>query len=264
MIKWSVSFLPVVSIIKKKCSETIFNVLLSHNFKSSIMRRLIFLTATLVFLSCSPLQKYKTLPEVKAWEPEIQKFEHLDNTETYPEQSVLFAGSSSIRLWTTMKEDMAPYPVIQRGYGGARLSDFAVYADRIFDSHKCRAIAIFIANDINGGEADKTPEEVLSLYKHVIKTIRKNQAETPVFWIAITPTTSRWKVWPEIQKANNLIKEYCERTDNLYFIKTDFAFLGENGRPINEFFRDDHLHLNADGYAVWRKIIKDELDRVLK
>ena len=158
---------------------------------------------------------------------------------------------------------MAPYPVIQRGYGGAKLSDFAVYADRIFDPHPCRAIVIFIANDIHGGDKDKSPEEVLLLYKNVIKTIRKKQAETPVFWIAITPTSSRWKVWPEIQKANNLIQEYCESADNLYFIKTDFAFLGENGRPINEFFMDDLLHLNADGYAVWTEIITKELNRVL-
>ena len=227
------------------------------------MRRLIIVLISVIIVSCSPLRKYQELPEVKAWEQEIQKFEQLDKTGSFNGNEILFAGSSSIRLWKTISDDMAPYPVIQRGYGGAKLSDFAVYADRIFDPHPCRAIVIFIANDIHGGDKDKSPEEVLSLYKNVIKTIRKKQAETPVFWIAITPTSSRWKVWPEIQKANNLIQEYCESTENLYFIKTDFAFLGENGRPINEFFMDDLLHLNADGYAVWTEIITKELNRVL-
>jgi len=228
------------------------------------MNRLLVILVSLAILSCSPVSKYKSLPEVKAWESEIQKFEQLDKSGTYPEESLLFAGSSSIRLWSTLKEDMAPYPVIQRGYGGAKLSDFAVYADRIFDPHTCRAILIFIANDISGSESDKSPDEVLALYKNVIKTIRKKHSDTPVFWIAITPTSSRWKVWPEIQKANNLIKNYCESNEGLYFIKTDFAFLGEDGKPVNEYFRDDLLHLNADGYAVWRKVIKDEVDRVLK
>lgn len=228
------------------------------------MQRLLLLLITLLLISCSPLRNYRDLPEVKAWEPEIQKFEQLDKLETYPEESLVFAGSSSIRLWSALEEDMAPYPVIRRGYGGAKLSDFAVYADRILNPHPCRAILIFIANDIHGGDSDKSPEEVLTLYKSLIKTIRKKHSDTPVFWIAITPTSSRWKVWPEIQKANNLIKEYCESNEDLYFIKTETAFLGENGKPIYEYFRDDHLHLNADGYAVWRKIIKDELDRVLK
>jgi hypothetical protein len=228
------------------------------------MNRLLLILLCLAILSCSPVSKYKSLPEVKAWEPEIKKFEQLDSSETYQEKSIVFAGSSSIRLWSTLKEDMAPYPVIQRGYGGAKLSDFAVYAERIFDPHPCKAIVIFIANDIFGGEGDKQPEEVLSLYKNVVKKIRKHHPGTPVFWIAITPTASRWKVWPEIKKANNLIKEYSDKHKNLYFITTDFAFLGEDGKPINEYFRDDQLHLNPDGYAVWSKIIKGELDRVLK
>jgi hypothetical protein len=228
------------------------------------MNRFFFTLLLMAVIACSPLKKYESLPEVKAWENDIAKFEQLDSSEKYPEESILFAGSSSIRLWSTLKDDMSPYPVIQRGYGGAKLSDFAVYTDRIFDPHKCRAIVIFIANDITGSEQDKTPEEVLALYKSVIKTIRTNHRDTPVFWIAITPSSSRWKAWPQIQKANNFIMDYCDSKKNLYFIKTDFAFLGQDGKPKDELFRDDLLHLNAKGYEVWKEIVKKELDGVLK
>jgi hypothetical protein len=228
------------------------------------MNRFFFTLLLMAVIACSPLKKYESLPEVKAWENDIAKFEQLDSSEKYPEESILFAGSSSIRLWSTLKDDMSPYPVIQRGYGGAKLSDFAVYSDRIFDPHKCRAIVIFIANDITGSEQDKTPEEVLALYKSVIKTIRTNHRDTPVFWIAITPSSSRWKAWPQIQKANNFIMDYCDSKKNLYFIKTDFAFLGQDGKPKDELFRDDLLHLNAKGYEVWKEIVKKELDGVLK
>ena len=228
------------------------------------MKKTFYVLITLILLSCNPLREYQNLPEVKAWESDIRKFEQLDKNEKYPAESIIFAGSSSIRLWSALNEDIAPYPVIQRGYGGAKLSDFAVYANRIFDPHEFRAAVIFIANDITGSDQDKSPEEVLSLYKNVLKTIRKKHKDVPVFWIAITPTSSRWKAWPQIQKANNLIKEYCEKNKNLYFITTDFAFLGNNGKPKDELFRDDLLHLNDKGYAVWKEIVKKELDRVLK
>ncbi|HUX97117.1 MAG TPA: GDSL-type esterase/lipase family protein [Bacteroidales bacterium] len=228
------------------------------------MKKTLYVLTALILLSCNPLSEYQNLPEVKSWENDILKFEQLDKTENYPSESIIFAGSSSIRLWSTLKEDIAPYPVIQRGYGGAKLSDFAVYADRIFDPHECRAIVIFVANDITGSENDKSPEEVLRLYKHVVKTIRKNHKNTPVFWIAITPTSSRWKAWPQIRNANKLIKEYCEKSQNLYFITTDFAFLGQDGKPKDELFRDDLLHLNDQGYALWKEIVKKELDSVLK
>jgi len=104
------------------------------------MIRYIFLLLSVLILSCSPIKKYQTLPEVKAWENDIQKFEQLDKSEKYPDNAILFAGSSSIRLWTTLEKEMAPYPVIQRGYGGAKLSDFVVYAKRIFDPHQCTSV----------------------------------------------------------------------------------------------------------------------------
>jgi len=227
------------------------------------MLRNLLIILFLILLSCSPVRKYQNLTEVLAWETDIQKFEQLDKSATYPEDAILFAGSSSIRLWETLEEDMAPYSVIQRGFGGSKLSDMVVYAERIVDPHPCKAIVIFIANDISGGEKDKSPEEVAGLFRILLKTIRKTHPDTPVFWIAVTPSPSRWKVWTEIQQASGLIKNICDNQRNTYFIRTDFAFLGENGKPIPELYRDDNLHLSPEGYAVWTEIIKKELDSVL-
>ncbi|HKK43011.1 MAG TPA: GDSL-type esterase/lipase family protein [Bacteroidales bacterium] len=206
----------------------------------------------------------KVTPEIKAWEPDIAKFEQLDKSETYPPDAIMFAGSSSIRLWYTLAADMSPYPVIQRGYGGAKLSDFAYYAHRIFDPHQCRAYVIFVANDITGNSDDKTPVQVDSLCNRVIDIIRTKHPDAPVFWISTTPTSSRWSVWPEIKQANNLIKETCESRQNTWFISTDTAYLNKKGMPNDSLFRDDRLHLNATGYAKWTQIIKGELNKVLE
>lgn len=228
------------------------------------MRKYILLLIYLAILACSPVRKYQSLPEVKVWEPDIKKFEQLDKSETYQKDAILFAGSSSVRLWSTLEKDMAPYPVIQRGYGGAKLSDFVVYSSRIFDPHPCKAVVIFIANDITGNDQDKSPQEVARLFRNLLRTIRKTHPVTPVFWIAITPTESRWKVWPEIQKVNAMIRTKCDNQKNAYFIRTDFGFLDENGRPREDLFLSDKLHLNEKGYKVWTEIIKKELDRILE
>lgn len=227
------------------------------------MKRYLVLLISLSLLSCSPVKKYQKLPEVIAWENDIQKFEQLDSIEKYSADALLFAGSSSIKLWTTLEKDMAPYPVIQRGYGGAKLSDFAVYANRIFAPHTCRAIIVFIANDITGSKSDKRPGEVAALVRDVLKTIRKTHPVTPVFWIAITPTAARWSAWNKISKVNYKISKICEDNRNTWFIRTDFAFLDKEGNPRTELFIDDKLHLNQQGYALWTDIIKKELEKVL-
>ena len=202
-------------------------------------------------------------PETDVWEKDIRKFEHLDSVETYPANAVLFAGSSSIRLWSTLESDMTPYPVIQRGYGGARLSDFSVFAGRIIYPHPCRAIVLFVANDITGSDADKTPEEVRDMFQSVLNTIREKFPDTPVFWIEITPTPLRWKAWPQIEKANMLIQKGCKKEKNTYFISTKDFFLNSSGLPKEELFRPDRLHLNDEGYAVWSGVIKKELEKVI-
>jgi len=227
------------------------------------MRRNIILLAFLFILSCAPLSKYRDLPEVKAWESEIEKFEQLDITKSYPSDAILFAGSSSIRMWSTIGKDMLPYNVIQRGYGGAKLSDFAVYADRIIYPHPCQAIVIFIANDIAGNDNDKSPLEVSQLFKKTLYIIRRKFADTPVFWISITPTPARWHVWPEIQEANGMIKEICESHRNTYYIDTEKYFTNASGLPRSELFIEDKLHLNGEGYRIWSGIIRIELNNVL-
>ena len=227
------------------------------------MCRYLLLLALFTTLSCSPVKKYHSLAEVHSRESEIQKFEQLDKTETYPDEAIIFAGSSSIRLWSTIAEDMAPYPVIQRGYGGAKLSDYAVYAERIFDSHPCKAVVIFIANDITGSDNDKSPEEIGRLFRYILNTIREKNPEAAVFWIGITPTGSRWSVWPQIQKANETIKNICIKEKNTHFISTDNAFLNGNGLPDDELFVSDKLHLSKKGYVLWTEIIKKEISKII-
>jgi len=227
------------------------------------MTRFLLSSILIAVVSCSPIQQYRQLPEVTAWEKDIRRFEHLDSVEVYKPDAILFAGSSSILLWSTLAQDMAPYPVIQRGYGGARLSDLAVYAPRIFYPHPCRAIVMFVANDITGNKDDKSPEEVARLFKFVLNTIRRKFPDTPVFWIAITPTSLRWEAWPRIREANGLIREACNQDKNTHLIVTDFAFLNSSGLPDDGLFRPDRLHLNSEGYAVWTKLIRKELNRVL-
>jgi len=105
--------------------------------------------ALCLFSNCSPLKQYSK--DSYAWAaPEIENFVAQDSTEDYPENSLLFVGSSSIRLWNTLAEDMAPYPVIQRGYGGAHLRDAIFYTDKLLGKHQPTMIIGFIANDIKG------------------------------------------------------------------------------------------------------------------
>jgi hypothetical protein len=213
--------------------------------------------------SCSPISKYESDPDVLGWEKDIAELEHRDSLESDPPEAILFTGSSSIRLWSSIEDDMKPYSIISRGYGGAKLSDFAVYCPRIIYPHQFKAMVLFVANDIGGGEKDKTPEEVLDLFKYIVKQVRVRYKDEPIFFVQITPTNSRWKVWNKISEANNLIKDYCSHENNLHFIETAKHFIGPDEKPRSDLFNSDQLHLNDQGYKLWASVIKENLDKVL-
>jgi len=208
------------------------------------------------------LEKYRAVA-VKHWSGEIADLESKDKTETHPDDSILFVGSSSIRLWSDMATDMAPYHAIQRGYGGARWTDVAIFTERLVTPHKFRAVVFFVANDIQGAPNDCTPLEVAGLFAHVLAEVRKHDASAAVFYIAVTPTESRFQVWPKTKAANRAVRALCERTKNTYFIGTESLFLNSGGKPRPELFQADKLHLSRDGYLLWATAIKSHLDTVL-
>lgn len=205
----------------------------------------------------------RTPQQVTKWEPDIATFEQLDAETTDPDDAVLFLGSSSIRLWETIEADMAPWPVVRRGYGGASLLDLLHYAPRLVASHDPRAVVVFVGNDIKGVATDRTPGEMLVLFEALVPILRQGDADRDVFYIAVTPTPTRFNVWPQLRTANDLIRTYCESQPHTHYIETRDIYLADDGTVREDLFRDDRLHQNTDGYQRWSDRIKSRLLSVL-
>ena len=226
------------------------------------MRYLIYLVL-LSNLSCSPFSKYSQ--SNRQFEQEVSILERLDVVEKAGKKDILFIGSSSIRLWDNINDDMYPYSSVKRGYGGAHFYDLIHFSERLVKNHTPKAIIIFVANDITGSNGltnlvgDLSPNEVKRLFKLNYKLIRSIHKFIPIFLIETTPTLKRWKVWSEILKSNKKLESFCKKEPNLYYIGTRDKFIGVDGLPIKSLFLNDELHLNTDGYKLWSDIIKTKL-----
>src|SRR5512147_1783594 len=58
-----------------------------------------------------------------AWESSIRKFEAQDRLKPPAPGLIVFVGSSSFTFWSTMEGDLSPLPVLNRGFGGAKIGD---------------------------------------------------------------------------------------------------------------------------------------------
>ena len=65
------------------------------------------------------------------YEVQIKRFQQEDELN-FPAADVnLFVGSSSIRRWVTIKEDMYPKPVLLRGFGGSDMKTLLLLYDKL-------------------------------------------------------------------------------------------------------------------------------------
>ena len=211
-------------------------------------------------ISCKPIEKLIHAEENLRWEADIREIDSLNAVEYSDDNTLLVTGSSSVRLWDSIQTDLAPYQVMQRGYGGSKLSDYKLYAERIIKPHPFKAIVVFVANDIRGGEDDRSPREMFQLYQTLVENIRNRNPDTPVFWIETTPTPSRWNVNPKARKANKLIRDWSGESEDLHFISTFDAYMTPGLLPDSTYFREDMLHLNRKGYTQWAEIILSSLE----
>ncbi len=196
---------------------------------------------------------------VKRWASEIEAFDVLNQQEKHGKKAILVLGSSYIRLWKNIREDLRYKDIIHRGFGGSNLADVAYYAEEIIYPHQPKAIFFYVGNDIVAGPRDKTPLQVLELFKYIVSVIRQRYPSVPVTWLEISPSERRWKVWPQIQEANRMIKEFCDRTEGLHYVSSSNRFLGVDGKPDKSLYLDDNLHYNEDGYRIWGENIRKQV-----
>ena len=174
------------------------------------------------------------------WERGVRSFEKQNLETPPPTGSILFTGSSSIRYWKTLEEDMAPLSVSNRGFGGSRISDVTYYADRIVLPYKPAGIVFYAGeNDISGlvFTKKKTSEEVANDFQAFCSKIHTKQPEVPVYFISIKPPKSRRKLWSEMQEANRLVEEICSSDNRLNYIDIVESTLDSEGNPRHDIFK---------------------------
>ena len=192
----------------------------------------------------------------RIWEKDIIALEEKTRTNLDNSDRILFVGSSSIRLWPNLEENMHPFKIIQHGFGGARINDVLFYSDRLINQFFPKAVVIFVGtNDINL-KAIKPAEKIKDDFVKLIDKIKIDLPETPIFYINITPSPKRWSVWKHSIKTNNLILESSKKLYNVFTIDTCIELIGVDGEPDPNMYQHDKLHLSQKGYDVWKKIIK--------
>ena len=200
-------------------------------------------------------------PDPNRFAKDIASFVAWDSQNAVPANPILFVGSSSIRMWKT-HESFPQLPVINRGFGGSHISDVTHFSDRIVLPYAPKLVVFYAGdNDVSG---DKSASRVLCDYRRFVELVHGQFPDTGIIFITIKPSGSRWSLWPEMDKANNLIKAFSEKSGRLFFADLGTPLLGADGKPDDSFFRSDRLHLNDKGYRLWTRALEPVIEKAMK
>jgi lysophospholipase L1-like esterase len=187
------------------------------------------------------------------WEKNVAAIERRLDERPPDRGGVLFAGSSSIRLWDVGKA-FPGWKTANTGFGGSEIRDVTHFADRLVLKHEPRAVVFYAGdNDIHSG---RSAAQVRDDFAAFADAIHRRLPKTTVYFISIKPSVARWSEHDAQTRANDLVRELCGRHDWLGYIDVVPAMLGKDGRPRADLFVKDGLHLSDQGYDVWAETVR--------
>lgn len=174
---------------------------------------------------------------------------------------LVVAGSSSVRRWERGFSDLARWGVVQRGFGGAHLTDIAGFAPELILAHAPAGALVFAGtNDVAAGHE---PSAVVERYRCLAQQLHDARPGAPLLFIGITPTPARWEGWSRAEEVNQAVAGWAAQHPSLVYVDIPSAFLETGSPPDASLFVSDGLHLSESGYALWTATLLPELQAAL-
>jgi lysophospholipase L1-like esterase len=187
------------------------------------------------------------------YENDVKKLEALKGTLQYSPETILY-GSSSIRLWEDLYEDLKPLHPVNLGFGGSTLAACVWFFDRIMEPYAPKHFVCYAGeNDIGDG---RTAEEVCIFFRQFQACLQKRFPDVPLTFISIKPSIARWNLEKQVRYTNQLIKAEIDKANGRqYYLDLFTPMLNANGQPEKDLFESDGLHLSRKGYLLWKEVL---------
>jgi len=170
---------------------------------------------------------------------------------------VVFAGSSSIRMWKDVQDYFPAYNVINNGFGGSHYSDLIYFYDQLILKQK--PDILFIYEGDNDIASHKKPSKVSKEAKLLVEKVKTDMPETRIVIISPKPCIKRWELRKDYAKLNKRLNKLAKK-DDLGFADVWSAMLDDNGVVFQDIFIEDGVHMNKKGYDIWAKVIEPYLN----
>jgi lysophospholipase L1-like esterase len=200
-------------------------------------------------------------PIVDWYEEEVRFMERAADADPGPIRPVAFYGSSSIRLWSTLADDLGDARIVNLGFGGSTLAACAHFFERLVVPRRPASLVLYAGdNDLGDG---RSARDVFGSFRALVDQLDAHLGPIPFAYISIKPSPARRTLIDEIRSANEMILGEVRSRPNSDYIDVFTPMLGPDGRPRLDLYVEDGLHLSRAGYDLWADQILMHRDAIL-
>ncbi|MEO0531662.1 MAG: GDSL-type esterase/lipase family protein [Planctomycetota bacterium] len=165
----------------------------------------------------------------------------------------MIVGSSSVRLLAN--ERVFPgVRLINRGFGGAHISDINANIEPTVLKYEPSKVVFFCGN--NDLWYGRSVAEVEADFESFRSQLFDRLPECQLFVLALRPSPERISIMDRELAMNERFEELAASDDRIVFLRGSCdRFLDSDGKPIEALYAEDRLHMNDDGYHIWKEIL---------
>ena len=212
-------------------------------------------TPTTVIKTVIPFEQTDETPWITRYQKDITNYQKENKRLKDLSCDVLFLGSSSINLWDTIYEDFAPLKLIRRSYGGATLRDMIYNYNTIAKGYTPKSILLYVENDLGNHKEGVNAVKCFDLFRIFIDKLKKDYPNTPLIVVSLKPSQHKADQLKDQLLVNALLEENASAQGYTYVDITKVMY-DEAGNLRTDIFKEDNLHMNAEGYKLWTAILK--------
>lgn len=178
---------------------------------------------------------------------------HQKSMEKGLNEPVVFIGSSSIRMWATLDQDFPDLSVLNHGFGGSEYSDLIQHQQLLIEEFEPSMVVVYAGdNDIANKEEPAAIANEADLF---VDGLRRIANGAPVIVLSVKPSIARWELKGKYVELNSLLRDMCENHDHAVFVDVWTPMLKRNGEVKANLFIEDGLHMNEEGYEIWKNLL---------
>lgn len=184
---------------------------------------------------------------------------HTDSIWDSSKETIVFTGSSSIRLWKDLQERFPNKQILNMGFGGSQSADLERYLDELII--KYNPVKVFIYEGDNDIQSKKRPRAIAGTMLNILKELRSQKPELNIVLISAKPSISRWHLKRKYIRLNKRLRKLAVEMKDVQY--ADVWTIMLNKRKLKkDLFIEDGLHMNSKGYELWYNVLKDFVNPV--